>query len=125
VDEDARAFYRRVFSVLRDPAVRHGDFVPLEVRAAGAGDLSFDGLVAFAWRDGNGNPRVVVVVNLREHSAWARIPLGPAGFASGRRYRFLDRLDGSEYVREGDELGSPGLFVALRANQSHLLTVMD
>ncbi|HUG53364.1 MAG TPA: alpha-amylase, partial [Vicinamibacteria bacterium] len=127
VDESVRAFYRRVLAVLADPALREGRFVPLEVMPAGPGDATSDGLVAFAWREegGGGQPRAVVVVNLRPHSGWARIPLREVGFAPGRKYRLLDRLDGAEYAREGDELAGPGLFVGLRPRQSHLLTVDD
>jgi hypothetical protein len=125
VDEAVRAFYRRVLSVLRDPVLREGMFVALDVRAAGPGDATHEGVVAFAWREdgGAGRPRAVVVVNLRPQSAWARIPLAAAGFVSGRRYRLLDHLDGAEYLREGEELSGPGLFVGLRPRQSHLLTV--
>ncbi len=125
VDEAVRAFYGRVLAVLRDPVLRHGAFVPLEVRPSGEGDRSFDGLVAFAWREegAEGGPGLVVVVNLRGEPAWARIPLRPAGFEPGREYRLVDRLDGSAYTRHGDEVAGPGLFVALRPHQSHLFTV--
>ena len=124
VDEAVRAFYARVLAVLREPTLRDGSFVPLEVRPAGETDRTWDGVVAFAWReDGGGGPCLVVVVNLRPQPAWARIPLGPAGFEAGRTYRLLDRLDGATYRRSGDEVSGPGLFVALRPRQSHLFTV--
>jgi hypothetical protein len=125
VDEAVRAFYARVLAVLRDPTLRDGIFVPLEVRPAGEADRTHDGLVAFAWREAGpeARPRVVVVVNLRPGPAWARVPLGPAGFEATRTYRFLDRLDAAVYKREGHELCGPGLFVALRPRQSHLFTV--
>jgi hypothetical protein len=125
VDPAVRAFYGRVLSILREPALRHGTFVPLEVRPAGEGDGTWDGVVAFAWRDEppEGGPVLVVVVNLRGEPAWARIPLGPAGFEPFRAYRLVDRLDGAVYPRQGDELTAPGLFVALRGRQSHVLSV--
>jgi hypothetical protein len=124
VDEAVRAFYARVLAVLRDPTLHHGTFVPLEVRPAGEGDRTHDGLVAFAWREDEASgPRLVVVVNLRPEPAWARIPLGVAGFEGGRTYRLLDRLDGATYRRAGDELTGPGLYVALRPRQSHVFAV--
>ncbi len=124
VDPAVRAFYSRVLAVLHDPVLRHGAFVPLEVRPAGEGDRTWDQLVAFAWREGpDGGPCLVVVVNLKGEPAWARLPLGPAGFEPARSYRLADRLDGAVYLRAGEELCGPGLFVALRARQSHVLTV--
>ena len=124
VDEAARAFYARVLAVLRDPTLRHGTFVPLPVHPSGETDRTGDAVVAFAWRpDGPGAPCVLVVVNLRAQPAWARIPLGAAGFEAGASYRLLDRLDGASYRRAGDDLAGPGLFVALRPRQGHLFTV--
>ena len=45
------------------------------------GDRTFDGLVAFGWREeeADGGPCLVVVVNLRPEPAWARVPLGRPG----------------------------------------------
>ncbi len=127
VDEAVRALYVRVLAVLRDPVLREGTFVPLDVRPAGEGDRTWDNLVAFAWRgDGEqGRPRVVVVVNLRPQASRARIPLGPAGFAPDTAYRLLDRLDGAAYARKGGELCDPGLLVALAPRQSHLFSVQE
>jgi hypothetical protein len=124
-DETVRAFYARVLAVLRDPTLHHGEFVPLEVRSSGEGDRSFDGLVAFGWREEgpDGGPCLVVVVNLRAEPAWARVPLAAVGFEAGRNYRLLDRMDGATYRRTGDEVRDSGLFVALRPRQSHLFTV--
>ena len=125
VDPAVRAFYTRVLAVLRDPALHHGTFVPLDVRPAAPTDRTYDGLVAFAWREDepDGGPSLLVVVNLRPQPAWARVPLGPAGFGAGRTYRLVDRLDGAAYVRDGAEVSGPGLFVALRARQSHVFSV--
>jgi len=125
VDAAVRAFYARVLATLRDPTLRHGTFVPLEVRPAGEGDRTWDSLVAFAWREegAEGRPCLVVIVNLRPEPAWARVPLGPAGFEPGRAYRLVDRLDGAVYARAGGEACEQGLFVGLRARQSHVLTV--
>ncbi len=125
VDETVRAFYARLLVVLRDPTLHDGRFVPLDVWPSAEGERTHEGLVAFAWReDGpDGSPGLVVIVNLRPEPAWARVPLGLAGFEPGRTYRLLDRLDGATYRRTGDEVCGPGLFVALRSRQSHLFTV--
>ena len=125
MDAAVRAFYARVLSTLRDPTLRHGTFVPLEVRPAGEGDRSWDGLVAFGWREegADGHPCLVVIVNLKPEASWARIPLGGVGFERGRGYRLVDRLDGAVYARSGDEVCGDGLFVGLRPRQNHVLVV--
>jgi len=124
VDTAVRGFYARVLATLRDPTLRSGTFVPLDVRPAGEGDRTWDAIVAFAWREEtDGHPCLVVIVNLRGEPAWARIPLSSAGFARGRTYRLVDRLDGAVYVRSGDEVCGPGLFVGLRPRQNHVLVV--
>jgi hypothetical protein len=125
VDETVRAFYARLLVVLRDPTLHDGRFVPLDVWPSAEGERTHEGLVAFAWREdgADGSPCLVVIVNLRPEPAWARVPLGLAGFEPGRTYRLLDRLDGATYRRTGDEVCGPGLFVALRSRQSHLFTV--
>jgi hypothetical protein len=124
-DETVRAFYARVLAVLRDPTLHHGRFVPLDPRSAGDGDGTYEGLVAFGWREEEpqGGPCLVVVVNLRPGPAWARVPLAALGFEAGRTYRLLDRMDGASYRRTGDEACDPGLFVALRGRQSHVFTI--
>jgi hypothetical protein len=124
-DETVRAFYARVLAVLRDPTLHHGRFVPLDPRSAGDGDGTYDGLVAFGWREEEpeGGPCLVVVVNLRPGPAWARVPLAALGFEAGRTYRLLDRMDGASYRRTGEEACDPGLFVALRGRQSHVFTI--
>jgi len=125
VDETVRAFYARVLVVLRDPTLHDGRFVPLDVWPSAEGERTHEGLVAFAWReDGpDDGPCLVVIVNLWPEPAWARVPLGLAGFEAGRTYRLLDRLDGATYRRTGDEVCGSGLFVALRSRQGHLFTV--
>ena len=66
--------------------------------------------------------RHVVVVNLSGQPAQGRIPLDWTDLA-GRGWRLTDLLGESVFDREGDELASPGLFVALEPWQFHLLAL--
>ena len=125
VDERVRAFYRQLLGLLADDGLREGTFTLLQAAPSGPGDESFRLLVAFAWtRTGDAPASFVVVANLGDREAYARLPLAPAGFRAGAAYRLKDRLTSARYSREGDELAGPGLFVHLAPHQSHVLEVV-
>ena len=54
-------------AVLRDPTSITACSLPLDPRSSGEGDRTYDGLVAFGWREDapDGGPCLVVVVNLQ------------------------------------------------------------
>jgi hypothetical protein len=116
-DASTRAFYERLLEVLRRPELRDGWWDAVEVGEAGPGDGSHASLVAFAWRADRGGPiAVLAVAHLGEGRAFGRIPLA----VDAPRYLLRDRLDGGEYLREGDEMRAPGLFVALGPHAAHV-----
>ena len=80
-------------------------------------------LLAWSW-GGDGTGRHVVVINLSGDPAQGRVPL-PWADLPGRNLRLADLLAGNVFERDGSELASPGLFVALGPWQCHLLAVPD
>jgi hypothetical protein len=64
----------------------------------------------------------VVVVNLSGQPAQGQIPLDWPDLR-GRNCRLTELLGESVFERDGDELGSPGLFVALEPWQVYLLAL--
>jgi hypothetical protein len=60
----------------------------------------------------------MIAANLGGSPAYARVSLPSASAAA--RWVLHDRWDGSRYEREGGEMASPGLFVALKPHQVHL-----
>jgi len=76
---------------------------------------SCERLVAWQWEAGD--RRHVVVVNLSDAPADGRLRLG--GLA-GRSVVLTDLLDGRTYLRQGDDLAGPGLYVALGPWGQHL-----
>jgi hypothetical protein len=65
---------------------------------------------------------LLIIANLSEHDAYARLPLPKALFGR-RRWRFTDHADGADYIREGKELTGQGLFVSLKGGQTHLFEI--
>jgi glycosidase len=117
-DEALGAFYTRLLGFLQLPALREGAGQLVEVRPSGPDDHSHLHLVALEWQPDGEGPMGLVVVNLSGERAYARIPV--PGAHLGQMYRMVDHNDGSSYLRPGDELLDPGLFVALDAHQPHL-----
>ena len=126
-DVDLRTFYERLLAVLQQPVFKEGAFQPVDVQQAGPEDHTNDAMVAAAWRTprGTGTRTFLVVSNLAETKGYARIPLDPARFQSGRQYRVLDHVDGQVYERDGAEIADPGLFIALEPYQAHVFEITE
>ena len=62
----------------------------------------------------------MVVVNLADYRSQAMVQL-PWDDLSGRIWRLVETLNWECYVRDGDELGTAGLFVKLDAWRYHFL----
>jgi hypothetical protein len=112
-DADLRAFYGRLLRALADSGLRDGDWRLCDVTGWPDND-SFRRLVAWAW------PRELVVVNLSDAPAQARVHLPWDGLA-GRAWTLTDRLSGATYDRAGDELAAEGLYVELAAWEAYFL----
>jgi hypothetical protein len=120
-DRDLAAWYRGLLATVASHRVRAGVWRLLE--ADGWPDnQSCRNLLAWFWAGDGGIRRHVVVVNLSGQPAQGRIRLDWMDLR-GRACRLTDLLGGSVFDRDGDELGSSGLFVALEPWQSHLLAV--
>ena len=74
-----------------------------------------------SWCWANGTTRHVVVTNLSDEPAQARVRLPWGDDLRGQKWRLADRLNGKVFDRSGDELAGEGLYVALDAWDSHLL----
>lgn len=79
-------------------------------------------LLSWVWTSEDTGDRHVVVVNLSDQPAQARIPL-PWPDLPGQDWNLTDRLRPTVFQRNGDELTDPGLYVALGPWQSHLMSV--
>ena len=115
VDEDLRRF--SVGLVAAVAGRRRGEWA-LASATGWPGDVSCDGLLCWAWRDGAA--RTLVVVNDGPGPAAARVQV-PWADVAGRAWRLDDLLSGDSFLRDGDEIASAGLYVGLRPWGCHLL----
>ena len=121
-DAELAGWYRRLLADVAGHHVRAGAWRLLEV-SGWPDNQSCRNLVAWSWSgDDGGDDRHVVIVNLSGQPVQGRIPLQWADLP-GRSWRLSDLLAEIAFDRDGGELASPGLFVALEPWQFHLLAL--
>jgi hypothetical protein len=121
LDQRLVSWHRALLAALAGQAVRGGQWRLLDP-TGWPDNQTCQNLVAWSWSGGAGRDRHVVVVNLSDAPAQGRIALGWPDLVS-RRWELSDVLQPACFERAGDELGDPGLFVALDPWQFHLLRV--
>jgi hypothetical protein len=83
-------------------------------------DPSHRDLVAGCWTADQA--RHLVIVNLLDRPAQARIPL-PRDDLGARTWTLRDLLTGQSYQRDGTEMRDPGLYVALAGWAANIFTI--
>jgi hypothetical protein len=118
VDQDLRAFYRTLVNAAALEGVRDGDW-QLCTRTGWPDNPSYQNLIAWSWR--RAEDYLLVVVNLSDSVSQGRILL-PWEELRGRTWRMTDLFTNSQYERNGEEMGTMGLFVDLPPWGYHVLT---
>jgi len=109
VDPAIREYYDRLLDILRQPAVREGQWQLLDCTPAWDGNGSNDSFIAFAWQNGPADC-LMVAVNYAGHQSQCRVRL-PFADLSNKTWRLADQLSPAIYDRDGNELQSQGLFL--------------
>jgi hypothetical protein len=116
-DAELRAFYERLLRAVGEGGLHDADWRLCDV-TGWPEDPSHRQLVSWCWADGRG--RHLVVVNLADAPAQARVRL-PWDDLRGRSWTLRDTLEGQTFERAGDDLADAGLYVGLGPWDSHLL----
>jgi glycosidase len=109
IDPRAERFYDRLLAVLREPAVRDGEWQLLDCTPAWEGNGTWDCFLVFAWQ-GPGGERLLVTVNYAPNPSQCYVRLPFAGLANAQ-WRLQDQIGDARYVREGNDLQAPGLYL--------------
>jgi hypothetical protein len=112
-----REHYRRLLAALGEDIFHKGFWRLLEARAAWDGNPSHGNYLATCWTL-EGDSRLVVV-NLSPDRAQCYLPLGIDELA-GRAWLLKDLLGDARYLRDGDSLLSPGLYLDVPGYGFHL-----
>jgi hypothetical protein len=117
IDKDIQAFYGKLLNAINTPVFRNGDW-SLRDRSGWPENASYQNLVAWTWH--SDHESYIVVVNLSDHPAQAKVSVGWPELA-GKQYLLTDAFSGAEYERDGDELLHSGLYVDLLPWGYHFL----
>lgn len=121
VDPALRSFYDRLLAILRQPAVRVGEWQLLKCAPAWDGNWTNDCFVAFAW-EGPAGERLLVAVNYAPNQSQCRLRLPFSGL-SGKSWQLQDQLSPATYERDGNELQSGGLYVDMAPWQASVFSL--
>jgi hypothetical protein len=121
IDQRLAEFYDRLRAVLRQTAVRDGQWQLLGCVPAWEGNWTWDCFLAFAWQSPAGE-RLMVVVNYapNQSQCYVRLPFADLG---NRQWRLQDRMGSASYDRAGNDLQSQGLYVDMPPWRYHVLSL--
>jgi len=123
IDQRLERFYDRLLAVLRQPAVRDGDWRLLDCTPAWDGNGTWDDFLVFAWQ-GAGGDRLLVTVNYAPHQSqcYVRLPFADLG---NSRWRLQDVIGDAAYDRDGGELQGRGLYLDEAPWHCHVFTMVE
>lgn len=116
INHDSRNFYVRLLGAINDPVFREGQWSLCE-REGWPDNQSYQNIVAWSWL--KGEDRYLIVVNLSESPAQARVKLSWEDLR-GSTWRLADPMSAADYERSGTEIFSSGLYVDLSPWACHL-----
>jgi glycosidase len=123
IDQRLKQFYDRLLAVLRQPAVRDGDWRLLDCTPAWDGNWTWDGFLAFAWQSAAGE-RLLVTVNYAPNQGQCYVRL-PFSDLANRRWRLHDAIGDSTYDRDGSDLQARGLYLDEPPWRCHAFTMTE
>jgi glycosidase len=109
IDQKLEQFYNQLLTVLRQPAVRDGQWQLLECKSAWDGNWTSDCFVAFAWTGMDGERRLVLV-NYSDHQSQCYVTI-PWNDIKGREWQLRDQMGTAVYEKSGDDLVIHGLYM--------------
>lgn len=116
-DGPIRALYEKLLRFTQADVFHNGEWRLLDVLSAG--DDTYKDIVAYRWS--RGSDQRLIVVNLGSHTALGRVMEAASGVST--TYRFRDRLDESEYLRERLDINRNGLYIKLAPHQAHAFEI--
>jgi len=117
-DKPLEQFYESLLAVLRQPAVRDGQWRLLDCAPAWDGNWTSDCFIAWSWQGVDGQRRLIAVNYAGNQSqCYVRLPFPDLG---GRAARLKDLVGPARFDRDGDELVSRGLYLDMAPWSYHV-----
>ncbi|MEO8233637.1 MAG: alpha-amylase family glycosyl hydrolase [Ignavibacteriota bacterium] len=120
-DEKIKEFYRNLFNITKADVFRNGNWKLLETNSAADNDYTYDNLLAWEWRLDNELRIVVVNYNSSTSRCRLRFDVKP----NSDELVLSDLLNQTTYKRSVKEILEKGLFVELKAFNSHIFSYTE
>lgn len=114
-DQGLMQFYTQLLEATNRPIFREGRW-SLCTRTGWTDNSSFQNLLAWVWQ--KEDEQFLSILNFSDAAAQGRVQV-PWPTAAGHKVRLNDQFSGLTYERDGNELISPGLYVALEPWSFH------
>jgi hypothetical protein len=121
LDEVIHEFYQKLLPLLRNVAVRDGEWQLLNCTPGWEGNWTSENIVVFLWSAPHAAP-LIVAVNYSAHQSQCHVSL-PLRDLVGKRWKLHDQLSSSTYEWHGDDLCGRGLFLDLSPWQTNAFVV--
>jgi hypothetical protein len=111
VNKTLQDFYQRLLYCHKAQVLKTGEWKLFECAIAWEGNWTWDSFIAFSWQSKD-NQRLIITVNFAPNHSQCYAPL-PFEDLAGKTWILRDKLSDQEYLREGSQLISPGLYLDL------------
>ncbi len=118
VDGTLQRFYEGLLAVLRQPAVRDGQWRLLDCVPAWDGNWTSDCFIAWSWQGSDGQRRLIAVnYSGNQSQCYVRLPFSDL---TGRAVRLKDLVGPASFDRDGNDLASRGLYLDMAPWSYHV-----
>jgi len=107
-NEELRAFYGRLFDVLKRAELHEGEWQLAPVRTAWQGNATYQQLIVSSWQ--SGDRRLLVAVNYGGVQAQGYVGSGMSGLR-GKKFTLVDLMGDERYERSGDDIADGRLYL--------------
>lgn len=112
-------FYLQLLQILKYDTVRKGKWSACTL-SGWPDNQSCQNMLAWQWAGKHEN--LLIVINLSDQPSQARVKTGYS-YIPGRTYQLFDVTSGELYLRDGEEMNDPGLYVVLQGWGIHALNI--
>jgi len=109
INEELETFYNKLFNILRNPALRNGNWVLLDCTPEWEGNSTNESYISFAWQ-GERKEKILVVVNYSSFRSQCFIKL-PFHDLNDDTWLLKDYFTGVAFKREGKDLQERGMYL--------------
>ena len=116
---DLKEFYALLLQITKEEIFKHGKWELLTPLKAWENNTTFLNIMAWSW--GLKSDKRIVVVNYSDKTSTCRVKLDLRGFQE--ELIIKDLLNNQTYTRSSEEVYHSGLFIELKAYQSHIFAI--